>query len=114
VTYDYREVQKELGLYECGQCPRCGAKLHRCPFCGEKLCVACGWDEQAHSIESDNCGSERRELIDKIKEINEKVKNDPELIKRKQELYEELSKLTSEDLSKRITLNSDSIRKEPE
>ena len=48
--YDYRERQKELGRYECGSCPRCNSKLHRCPFCGEKLCVKCGWDEEAPTI----------------------------------------------------------------
>ena len=58
MSYDYRERQKELGNYECGQCPRCGAKLHRCPFCGEKLCIECGWDEQAPPVESDKLGSE--------------------------------------------------------
>jgi len=56
MSYDYRERQKELGNYECGQCPRCGAKLHRCPFCGEKLCIECGWDEQAPPVESDSVG----------------------------------------------------------
>lgn len=59
------------------------------------------------SIKSDDRGSERRKIIDKIKEINKKVRSDPEVIKRKQELCEELSKLTSEDLSKRITSRSD-------
>ena len=58
MSYDYRVVQKQLGNYECGQCPRCGAKLHRCPFCGEKLCVECGWDEQAPPIKSDSLRSE--------------------------------------------------------
>jgi hypothetical protein len=44
--YDYREVQKELGKYDCGDCPRCSSKVHRCPFCGEKFCVNCGWVEE--------------------------------------------------------------------
>ena len=44
--YDYREMQKELGCYDCGECPRCEAKLHRCPFCGEKFCINCGWSEE--------------------------------------------------------------------
>ena len=61
------------------------------------------------SAKSDNWGSEREKLIDKIKEINEKHRNDPESIKRKQEICKQLSKLTSEDLSKRITLNSDKL-----
>ena len=66
---------------------------------------------EKQSMKSDNCRSEREKIIDKIKEINEKSRNDPETIKRKQELYEELSKLTSEDLSKRITSTSDKLRK---
>ena len=59
-VYDYREVQKKLGLYDCGNCPRCNSKLHRCPFCGEKFCIECGWDEQAISIASDKGGIEKQ------------------------------------------------------
>ena len=62
------------------------------------------------SIESDNCWSERKKLIDEINKITEKHRTDPESIKRKQEIYMELSKLTTEDLSKRITSNSDNKR----
>lgn len=98
MTYDYREVQKELGKYECGQCPRCDAKLHRCPFCGEKLCVECGWDEQAPPIESDT--KRMREIIDKV---NERVATDPDILQRKEELIRELS-ITQEDLDKVISI----------
>ena len=48
--YNYIERQKELGIYDCGNCPRCESKLHRCPHCGEKLCIKCGWDEQIKYI----------------------------------------------------------------
>lgn len=73
------------------------------PFCGKIITDR----EVAITIKSDNCRSEREKLIDKIKEINEKHRNDPESIKRKQEIYRQLSTLTSEDLSKRVTSSSD-------
>ena len=69
-----------------------------------------GYGDPLPSSMSDNCRSEREKIIDKINEINEKARTDPETIKRKQELYEELSKLTSEDLSKQITSRSDKVR----